>query len=150
MWLVGCADGPISNSVLYEDELFASALPGSDRFSPPADLAGAPVGPAPVLVEAHEAMDALSDVVSPMVAAGLALRDVGPQSRSDTLREWAPAGTAAMVDGLTYPFWVRGQVFRAHESADLEWTIELSDSAEGTWEIMGTGRHDPAGYGEVD
>lgn len=141
--VAGCGD-PISNQLLYEDELFLAALPSIDRLAPPADVRIARVGTSALLASAVAQAATLETLAYVVGVTGEALRGQPPDERSDAVRAWDPVSTAIRLDedSPSVVFWVRGEVAEPAGRGDLDWTIEVAPAREGPWVVAGRGAHE--------
>ncbi|MBT3222934.1 MAG: hypothetical protein HN348_27980 [Proteobacteria bacterium] len=142
--LAGCAN-PITNRVFLADLEFIDALPTRERHHPPSAIQNAPQGDAIVLPHAQSAANDLQRITDAIINVSESLAATMPQERSVTARKWDPV--AVVSDNISL-FWAKGQMVRSGDNTDITWTIEASDSSSGTWQLLGSGRHAPEGYGD--
>lgn len=146
--LLAACGAPLSNQVLYEDEVFLAALPSEDRLHSPSEVRLARVGDSRLLEQAVGAAAAYDELVKAIVASGEALRTTPPDERSDVLRSWKPVDVATKIDGDSYIWSVRAEVIQPSGGDDVEWTLEVSLDGDAPWTEVGRGTHDPDGAGD--
>lgn len=157
--LMACGD-PISNQVLYEDELFLSALPSPDRLAPPSEIRIARVGTSAILESAVGEAASVEGIATVLGGAGDALRDQVPDERTDSVRRWTkPISTAVKIDDATGQqktvlYQVRGDIVQPAGVDVLDWTIEASPEGSDDWVTIAYGTHardpDEIGQGTLD
>lgn len=143
--LSACGD-PISNQVLYEDELFLSALPSAERVAPPSEVRLARVGTSAILESAVGEAAAIEGIGTILGGAGDALRDQVPDERTDSVRRWTtPISTAVKITTeqgeQTVIYLVRGDIVQPAGANVLDWTIEAAVEGTNTWIPIATGTH---------
>lgn len=149
LFLLAC-NNPISNAAITADEDFLEALPGSNRLAFPQHFRERPTGGDEEFLEvAGRAADDLDALLAPFVFVGDVLRSTEPSERSASHRLF-DARTISSPDGALQPsWWVRANLTRAGEFADILWTIEGALAPEGPWTTLAQGRHATDGVGSM-
>lgn len=143
-------ENPISNAVFEADSDFAAALPGAVRLGLPARLRDLPEGGDELLLpEARAAAGEIEPLITSVVALGEVLRTTDPTERSPTHRLFAPRTLTAPAGSSVPTYWIRADLTRAAEDADIDWTVEAAVSADGPWTRLAWGQHAPDGLGEL-
>jgi len=142
----GCAN-PISNQLFYDDALMVAALPSEERVGPPSEVRLARVGDSELLALAVAEAAVLDDLTEVVARSGDLLRSAQPSERTDVGRTWEAAQVAGDLAGERVSWWIRGEVLRPDEQADITWSMEIAPAADGPWVEVGVGAHEPDGDG---
>ena len=136
---------PISNQLFYDDALMVAALPSEARVGPPSQLRLARVGDADLLAAAVAEAAVVDDVTEVIARSGDLLRATEPDERTDVARVWRAQRAAGDIGSQRVSWWVRGEVLRPSDDADLTWEIEMAPDQSGPWLPVGLGAHDGDG-----
>lgn len=143
--LGGCTE--ISNAAFTEDATYLAPLPSAERFAPPWVVSPLPEsGDALAPPLAREAGDELQALLAPLVAAGEALRETPPDTRTEVSRAWSDVLVASSGEEVEV-FHARAGAVQTWEGL-VEWTLEGQD-ADGEWVPMASGRGFADGSGEL-
>ena len=138
---VGCGE-PISNAWFYSGDELSSALPSTDRLTPPLAFLAETVPDDLVFASGRDiALLAHSALLVP-ASAGDALRSTPPESISEERRTWEPMLIAFSSGFGVSSLWIRGEVL-APANDDLRWTLEGASTEQGPWAPLGEGWHEP-------
>ncbi len=147
---LGACANPITNLPFYEDAAYVAALPSETRFGVPTQVRLARVGTSKLLADAVAASADMQDHVETVLRSGEVLRSAEPDERTDVARSWDGVQVAGDLDGERFTWWARGEVVRIQEGGDVTWAIDVAPDPDGPWSPVGSGRHDPSGYGTAD
>jgi hypothetical protein len=136
--------------VFNADEEFLAALPSGDRVGFSSHYAGRVVGPDtdPLLTAALGEAAQLDPRISLVTGVMDVLRSTEPAERSETHRIWSARSLAAPAGASADSWWIRADLVRSAQGADILWTLEGAEGPDGPWTTVGVGRHDPTGVGE--
>jgi hypothetical protein len=127
--LPGCAGGPITNAMFYEDEEFLAGLPSMEDLAVPAGLADAPAGSSDVLAAAAAAADEIDDLWGPFAASADTLRAEPPDRRGEMERGWDDVLVATTTDDGVKSWVIGCTIVRPEDGGPVTWEMTRAEGA---------------------